>query len=160
MSLLLVSTVFFLFIYNLLYQIIENQNYLHVVLQIYFVLFLYFNLYVFCLALPPPARDPCNPSPCGYNTQCNGGVCTCLPEFQGNPYAGCRPECVLNQDCPRDRACIRSKCTDPCPGTCGTQATCIVMNHIPTCSCPEGYSGNPFIICNQVPRKIICIFLF
>jgi hypothetical protein len=34
------------------------------------------------------------------------------------------------------------------------------MNHIPTCSCPEGYSGNPFIICNQVPRKIICIFLF
>lgn len=116
--------------------------------------------YVLHSASPPPARDPCNPSPCGYNTQCSNGVCTCLPEFQGNPFAGCRPECVLNQECPRDRACIRSKCSDPCPGTCGAQATCVVVNHIPTCSCPEGFSGNPFISCSPVPGNIICILLF
>jgi len=118
------------------------------------------SFYVLHSVSPPPARDPCNPSPCGYNAQCSNGVCTCLPEFQGNPFAGCRPECVLNQECPRDRACIRSKCSDPCPGTCGAQATCVVVNHIPTCSCPEGFSGNPFISCSPVPGKIICILLF
>ncbi|KAJ4432717.1 hypothetical protein ANN_21354 [Periplaneta americana] len=108
-----------------------------------------------CFPAPPPPlpqpKDPCNPSPCGPNSQCNNGICTCLPEFQGDPYAGCRPECVLNQECARDRACIRNRCTDPCPGTCGTQATCVVVNHIPTCTCPEGSSGNPFISCNPVP---------
>ncbi|PSN29200.1 hypothetical protein C0J52_26427, partial [Blattella germanica] len=96
---------------------------------------------------PPPPSDPCNPSPCGSNAQCNNGICTCLPEYQGDPYAGCRPECVLSTDCPRNRACIRNKCTDPCPGTCGQGAICDVVNHIPICSCPQGMSGNPFVEC-------------
>lgn len=96
---------------------------------------------------PVEASDPCNPSPCGSNAVCNDGVCSCLPEFQGDPYSGCRPECVLNTDCPRNRACIRNKCTDPCPGTCGQDAQCSVVNHIPMCTCPQGMSGNPFIQC-------------
>lgn len=93
--------------------------------------------------------DPCYPSPCGPNARCNNGICTCLPEYQGNPYVSCRPECVLNDDCPINRACSNNKCIDPCPGTCGASALCNVYNHIPTCTCPEGTKGNAFITCNR-----------
>lgn len=99
------------------------------------------------------ASDPCNPSPCGPNAQCRDGICTCLPEYSGDPYRGCRPECVMSSDCPRDRACVRNKCIDPCPGTCGQGARCDVVNHIPMCSCPEGFSGDPFVNCRSVPSK-------
>lgn len=95
----------------------------------------------------PPEIDPCNPSPCGANAVCRDGVCSCLPEYQGDPYSSCRPECILNSDCPRNRACIRNKCKDPCPGTCGQDAICTVLNHIPICSCPTGMAGNPFVEC-------------
>lgn len=106
--------------------------------------------FFFVLNLPavePVQADNCNPSPCGPNSQCKDGICTCLPDYQGDPYRGCRPECVLNDDCPRDKACIRNKCKDPCPGTCGQNALCEVINHIPICSCPDGMSGNPFLQC-------------
>jgi len=68
----------------------------------------------------------------------------------------CRPECSINSDCPANRACIREKCKDPCPGSCGLLARCLVINHTPSCVCPEGYTGDPFISCNvlpQIPRK-------
>lgn len=110
----------------------------------------------FCSPKPvqPPQlveSDPCNPSPCGANAQCHNGICTCLPEYQGDPYAACRPECVLNNDCPKNRACIRMKCVDPCPGTCGQNAECAVINHIPMCTCLPGYSGNAFTFCSKIP---------
>lgn len=101
--------------------------------------------------IEPVQTDPCNPSPCGPNAQCNNGVCTCLVEYQGDPYRGCRPECVLNSDCPSDRACIRNKCKDPCPGTCGQNALCSVITHIPMCSCIDGYIGNAFVLCTPIP---------
>lgn len=94
--------------------------------------------------------DKCNPSPCGPNAECNDGICTCLPEYYGDPYNGCRPECVLNTDCPSNKACVRNKCIDPCPGTCGQNALCNVINHTPMCSCPAGTSGNALIICQTV----------
>lgn len=96
----------------------------------------------------PVETDPCNPSPCGFNAQCNNGVCTCLPEYQGDPYEGCRPECVLNNDCPFNKACVRNKCKDPCPGTCGLNAECTVSNHAPVCNCLPGYTGNPLSSCH------------
>lgn len=109
-------------------------------------------------ASPEVKDDPCNPSPCGSNAQCSNGECTCLPEYQGDPYRGCRPECVLNSDCPRDKACSRNKCVDPCPGTCGQNAICEVINHIPMCSCPQGMSGNAFISCNPYQcMYLLCI---
>lgn len=77
-------------------------------------------------------------------------MCTCLAEYQGDAYRGCRPECVLNNDCPRDKACVRNKCTDPCPGTCGQNAECTVINHIPTCTCLTGYGGNAFVLCTPI----------
>lgn len=104
------------------------------------------------LAVIPP--NPCNPSPCGPNAVCNNGICTCLPEYQGDPYRECRPECVLNSDCPRNRACVRNKCVDPCPGTCGQNTDCSVINHIPSCTCIEGYVGDPFVLCRKIERKL------
>jgi hypothetical protein len=104
----------------------------------------------------PAPVDPCNPSPCGPNARCDNGACTCLPEYQGDPYRGCRPECVLNSDCSRDKACIRNKCNDPCPGTCGQNAECSVINHIPTCSCISGYIGNAFVLCSPIPGIFSC----
>lgn len=94
--------------------------------------------------------DPCSPTPCGSNAECNEGTCTCLPEYHGDPYFGCIPECVLNSDCPRDKACIRNKCGDPCAGTCSNEAICQVINHIPMCSCPMGTTGSPFFYCSKI----------
>lgn len=36
---------------------------------------------------------------------------------------------------------------DPCPGTCGLGARCVVINHNPICSCPPGQEGDPFNKC-------------
>lgn len=103
---------------------------------------------LFSLIASPIIIDPCDLNPCGSNARCNNGICTCLPEYQGDPYVGCRPECVTNTDCALDRACIRNKCMDPCPGTCGQNALCSVYNHIPMCTCPAGMAGNAFVQCS------------
>lgn len=101
--------------------------------------------------------NPCLPSPCGSNAVCkerNGaGACSCSPEYIGNPYEGCRPECSLNSDCPSNKACIRNKCQDPCPGTCGANAVCQVINHIPSCTCNLEYTGDPFRFCSPIPPE-------
>lgn len=86
-----------------------------------------------------PPHDPCYPSPCGRNGQCHtyvSGVATCV-----------YPECVINQDCPRNKACFNQKCKDPCMDTCGINAVCLVVNHNPVCSCPPGYTGEPRLQC-------------
>lgn len=102
--------------------------------------------------IPQEILTPCIPSPCGSNAICkeqNGaGSCHCINEYIGNPYEGCRPECTLNSDCSSNLACIRNKCQDPCPGTCGRNAECQVVNHLPLCTCYLGYTGDPFQFCN------------
>lgn len=102
-------------------------------------------------------KNPCQPSPCGINAVCkerNGaGSCVCLPDYTGNPYEACRPECIVNSDCPANKACIRSKCQDPCPGTCGQFANCQVISHLPTCTCIDGYTGDPFNYCRILPQQ-------
>ena len=99
----------------------------------------------------PEVIDPCNPSPCGINAVCNdrnrAASCQCLPGLQGDPYVECKPECTINQECPSNLACMNQKCRDPCPGVCGTQATCSVNNHYPNCQCDSGYTGDPFRGC-------------
>lgn len=100
--------------------------------------------------------NPCHPSPCGPNSQCrevNGqAVCSCLPNYLGSP-PGCRPECIMSTECAQDRACLNQKCSDPCPGTCGSNAKCRVINHSPICSCINGFNGDPFTRCITIPRK-------
>lgn len=108
--------------------------------------------------------SPCIPSPCGVNAECreqNGaGACVCSADYIGNPYEGCRPECVLNSDCPSNKACLKNKCQDPCPGTCGQNADCQVINHLPSCTCRPGYTGDPFNYCNLPPERNNCFQCF
>lgn len=108
----------------------------------------------------PP--QPCSPSPCGANAVCreqNGaGSCTCIPTFFGDPYSGCRPECVNNNDCSRNKACVNNKCMDPCPGVCGLNAECQVFNHAPTCICISGFVGDPMTSCREPTSKFLNVF--
>ncbi len=106
------------------------------------------------------AVDPCQPNPCGPNSnpprtvgeQCQ---CSCLPTMIGSP-PNCRPECVINSDCSPDKACINQKCQDPCPGLCGINAACRVRNHVPICVCNPGYTGDPFSSCFLQPSETCC----
>lgn len=99
--------------------------------------------------------DPCNPSPCGSNAICDNGACTCVNNYFGDPYSGCRPECTMNTDCSPNKACINYRCANPCVGICGQGAQCDVINHIPTCSCPRGQSGDPFNLCKTNDPVIV-----
>lgn len=111
------------------------------------------------LAAPrEPEATPCHPSPCGLNAECrerNGaGACYCLPGFEGNPYdqdRGCRRECDTSEDCNDRLACVKYKCVDPCVGICGNFALCHVERHVPTCTCPPGLTGDPFLQCREIP---------
>lgn len=97
--------------------------------------------------------NPCVPSPYGQFAQCinhNGfGVCKCLTNYYGNP-PNCRPECTINSDCSNIKACINERCVDPCPGACGLNTVCNVINHTPNCVCRSGYEGDAFIRCQPI----------
>ena len=114
------------------------------------------NCNKFNFSAKPVYVNPCQPNPCGPNSQCreinSQAVCSCLPNYIGTP-PGCRPECVGSSECSLDKACINQKCSDPCPGVCGTNAKCNVNNHSPICSCQSGYTGDPFSRCYPIPRK-------
>lgn len=128
-----------------------------------------FDRLVFPHSLAEPVVEvvsPCEPSPCGANAICkesNGvGSCLCLPDYFGNPYDGCRPECVSNSECSPSLACVRNKCVDPCSGVCGTNAQCHVINHMPQCTCDAGFTGNAYQFCSAIPlqsRKFLLITL-
>lgn len=100
--------------------------------------------------------DPCAPSPCGPYAQCrnirDSPSCSCSQGYIGSP-PNCRPECIINSECPSNRACIREKCQDPCLGSCGVGAQCNVINHIPICTCSQGYTGDPFSNCIPKPPE-------
>lgn len=103
--------------------------------------------------IPMPKEDPCMPSPCGQNTICQilkgRAVCSCVSDFHGDPQSGCRPECVINSDCPKNKACMNKKCINPCSlgVICGLQAKCAVREHIAGCQCPQDFIGDPFVQC-------------
>lgn len=110
----------------------------------------------------PRQPDPCTPSPCGPNAICQKqgttAVCVCPPGLLGDAssVSGCKPECVLSSDCPGDRACMNTKCVDPClRNVCGFGAVCQAINHSPLCSCPQPTVGNPFVECHEVQSKFI-----
>lgn len=106
----------------------------------------------FCAAREAP--NPCLSGACGPNSECHviGGrpVCSCSFGMLGTP-PNCRPECVIHQECPSNRACIAQQCQDPCIGSCGFNARCNVQNHQPICSCIEGFEGDPYASCT--PRQ-------
>lgn len=57
-------------------------------------------------------------------------------------------------------ACQNQKCVDPCPGTCGLEARCQVINHYAACSCPPGYTGDPFNKCVRIKCKHVSFSIF
>jgi hypothetical protein len=111
----------------------------------------------FSVSYLPPDESPCTRNPCGTNAKCrelNGaGSCACIPNYYGDPYVACRPECMMNSECPMHKACINTRCQDPCPGICGSNAICSVLNHSPNCVCLSGYRGNPFESCTRIPES-------
>ncbi|KAK1117043.1 hypothetical protein K0M31_017090 [Melipona bicolor] len=77
------------------------------------------NAFTACFPVKEPEiLQPCNPSPCGPNSRCQDisgqAVCSCVLGLHRNPPA-CRPECIVNSDCPLNEACVNLKCRDPCP---------------------------------------------
>lgn len=119
-----------------------------------------FHMFLHFFFVEPVLTDACNPSPCGPNAVCNNGVCTCIPEYRGDPYFECRPECTLSSECPRDKACVRNKCVDPCINTCGINANCEVVNHMAVCTCPARTAGNAFIQCSPVKGRFTLTFMY
>ena len=115
-------------------------------------------------SLEPTAVRPCQPNPCGQNAECKpvglDSECKCLLGYFGNPYDSCRPECTSDQHCPFYLACVNEKCVNPCPGTCGINAECQVVNHAPVCYCKSGYSGDPYQSCRIEPCKHHTSFFF
>lgn len=94
----------------------------------------------------------CTPSPCDPGSECKiygNQIAVCEP-CRGYQ---CRPECLSSAECPFNRACIGQRCVDPCPGSCGVNALCMVVNHNPVCSCPAGYVGNAFEHCSLPASK-------
>lgn len=92
------------------------------------------------VACSPPS-NPCSPSPCGPNTECNmvNGFhrCTCRPGYVGNPNTirGCEPP------------------VNPCvPSPCGQGALCD-PNRKSFCYCRPGLIGDPYTGCRGRPTS-------
>lgn len=106
--------------------------------------------------IPVPEKtnpNPCIPTPCGPHSECKvineSPACSCLPSYLGTP-PNCRPECSINSECPAHQACMNLKCVDPCPGSCGINTQCTVINHTPSCTCDNQYTGDPFQGCVRI----------
>jgi len=111
--------------------------------------------------------DPCDPSPCGPNTECmvtrsGNPICRCLPNYIPKPdtITGCGRECERDPDCGRGDICQNYKCVprpDPCaPTPCGPNTECNV-NRLgnPVCTCISGYSPQPDTItgCGKIEAR-------
>lgn len=95
----------------------------------------------------------CYPNPCGINADCRDAgrpVCSCPAGYRGDPLTRCiRSECLDHVECPGHLSCRNGNCVNPCSGQCGINADCTVRNHVPVCSCPRGYRGDPFTSCRR-----------
>lgn len=99
-------------------------------------------------------ENPCEPTPCGPNSQCRvigtQPACSCLPNYVGRS-PNCRPECTTNSECANNLACKNEKCINPCSGLCGSNAICTVVNHNAICTCLPGYIGDALTSCQLPP---------
>ncbi|XP_014209634.2 neurogenic locus notch homolog protein 3, partial [Copidosoma floridanum] len=104
--------------------------------------------FVFCR--PFTDEDLFSGNPCGANAECRPGhdntgkkrpVCRCPHGYVGNALISCkRGECLSNNECPDNQACINFACQNPCTGReCGLNANCTPRRHIAVCQCAEGY---------------------
>lgn len=97
-------------------------------------------------------------NPCASNAECypknHKAKCRCPSGLQGDGYTQCLViGCRANSNCPPDRACINSYCTDPClDNLCAPQAECISLHNKAMCRCPPGTFGDPQIRCDPLPK--------
>ena len=110
-------------------------------------------------------KHPCFPNPCGINALCNmhpniehAATCVCKKGYFGDPSSYCHPECTENEHCSSNRVCKNQKCVDTCPGFCGTNTVCSISNHLRSCDCRKGYTGNPSGSCKSDCCKLSKIF--
>ena len=57
--------------------------------------------------------------------------------------------CRTDPECPLDRACRNRDCINPCltDNPCGSNAECLVSQHLAQCRCIFGYTGDPYQAC-------------
>ena len=100
--------------------------------------------------------SPCLSLSCGRGAECkvqspHKGTCVCPAGTQGNPLLSCvSVVCQYNEDCADHEACDRLNrvCRPVCDeDTCAITAHCFAHDHQPTCTCPPGTQGNPYIEC-------------
>lgn len=108
--------------------------------------------------------NPCKElTPCTSSSKCSvldslpvrTMICTCPELYVPDNNGECRrmelpkqPGCAVNSECPDIEACINGQCRNPC--NCGENSICSVRSHVATCSCDNGYEGNPNIACRTV----------
>lgn len=110
--------------------------------------------------------DPCDPSPCGPNTECSvtrtgNPICRCLPNFipQPDTITGCGRECERDPDCGSGNICSNYRCQprpDPCdPTPCGPNTECNVNRQgNPVCTCLSGHTPQPDTITGCVRVEV------
>lgn len=138
-------------------KVLESKNLISVLMP----LILFFMHPKICFSAPVSKPESlCLPSPCGPNSDCRiigtQAACSCLSNYIGRP-PNCRPECSTNAECSSNLSCINEKCQDPCPGSCGVNTSCSVLNHNSICVCIFGYDGDPTLQCSEIPA---CMNLF
>lgn len=69
------------------------------------------------------------------------------------------PGCSSDLECPVSQACHNRKCINPCQlqNPCSKLATCRTQNHQPTCQCPVGLTGDPYVECSPCKSVILLI---
>ncbi|XP_022241756.1 fibrillin-1-like [Limulus polyphemus] len=118
---------------------------------------------------PKVRCTPFRPYQCEKESDCNSGfVCEnnlCISVVQECSLdTACAPgkicednKCVVgcrrDSDCTFDKACINSQCLDPCsvPNVCSRNTNCRPVVHRPLCTCKPGFTGQPYVSCQQVP---------
>lgn len=99
-------------------------------------------------------------NPCAQTAECSAinhkAQCRCPADLIGDPFIRCykdspkiKPECTSDSECSNDKSCVNQRCQDPCiiANPCGTNAQCRTNQHRPSCVCPNGWGGNPQIMC-------------
>ncbi|KAK0080812.1 hypothetical protein PV325_013287 [Microctonus aethiopoides] len=64
--------------------------------------------------------------------------------------------CTNNTQCLKTQYCLTEVCRNPCPGSCGIDASCHVINHTLSCICPDCYEGDAYEQCTPLQKKQKC----
>lgn len=61
--------------------------------------------------------------------------------------------CTYSTSCRMSEKCVLERCRNPCPGSCGINAICTVLEHEPNCRCPKCYEGDALKKCEPYQGK-------